>query len=198
MNEIMGITRLRMGTDGRGITTLVTFYGCPLKCAYCLNPQCSDENTVRAEYSPKELIDIIEIDDIYFRMTEGGVTFGGGEPLLYSDFILQFCKLARPEWKIRIETSLNVPWEAVNALLDFVDLWFIDIKDMNENIYQKYTGKENRQMIENLMKLETLIPQEKMHIRVPLIPGYNAEADIENSLRRLKGFKCIEKLVYYT
>lgn len=57
--------------------------GCPLKCAYCLNPQCSDENTIRAEYSPKELIDIIEIDDIYFRMIEGGVTFGGGEPLIH-------------------------------------------------------------------------------------------------------------------
>lgn len=87
MNEIMGISRLRMGTDGIGITTLVTFYGCPLNCVYCLNPQCRDKNTVRAEYSPVELMKIIKIDDIYFRMTDGGVTFGGGEPLLYSNFI---------------------------------------------------------------------------------------------------------------
>ena len=39
---IFGISRLRMGTDGKGITTLVTFMGCPLKCKYCLNPKCHE------------------------------------------------------------------------------------------------------------------------------------------------------------
>ena len=34
---IFAISRLRMGTDGSGITTLVTFMGCPLQCKYCLN-----------------------------------------------------------------------------------------------------------------------------------------------------------------
>ena len=37
---IFGISRLRMGTDGKGITTLVAMMGCPLKCRYCLNDRC--------------------------------------------------------------------------------------------------------------------------------------------------------------
>lgn len=196
MNEIMGISRLRMGTGGRGITTLVTFYGCPLSCAYCLNPQCNDKDTVRAEYSPEELMKIVEIDDIYFQMTGGGITFGGGEPLLYNKFIHQFCKIANPAWKIRVETSLNVPWEKVKLLLSDVDLWFIDIKDLNENIYRKYTGTGNRQVIENLMKLNAMILQERICIRVPLIPGYNTEKDIENSLSILRKFSNIDRLTY--
>ena len=196
MNEIMGISRLRMGTDGRGITTLVTFYGCPLSCVYCLNPQCNDKDTVRAEYSPEELMKIVEIDDIYFQMTEGGITFGGGEPLLYNEFIHQFCKIANPAWKIRMETSLNVPWKKIKLLLSDVDFWFIDIKDLNENIYRKYTGTGNKQLTENLMKLDAMIPQERICIRVPLIPGYNTEKDIENSVSILKQFKNIDRLTY--
>jgi hypothetical protein len=37
---IIGISRLRMGTDGHGIRTLVAFHGCCLSCKYCLNPKC--------------------------------------------------------------------------------------------------------------------------------------------------------------
>ena len=33
----MGIDRLRIGTDGKGVTSLVTFYGCPLYCNSPLN-----------------------------------------------------------------------------------------------------------------------------------------------------------------
>ena len=38
IQPVMGVSRLYMGTDGEGVTTLVTFYGCPLRCKYCINP----------------------------------------------------------------------------------------------------------------------------------------------------------------
>ena len=38
--SIIGVSRLKMGTDGHGITTLVAFHGCTLHCKYCLNPIC--------------------------------------------------------------------------------------------------------------------------------------------------------------
>ena len=37
LDEIMSISRLRMGTDGKGVSTLVAFFDCPLKCKYCIN-----------------------------------------------------------------------------------------------------------------------------------------------------------------
>lgn len=131
-----------------------------------------------------------------FQMTGGGITFDGGEPLLNNEFIHQFCKIANPAWKIRVETSLNVLWEKVKLLLSDVDLWFIDIKDLNENIYRKYTGTGNKQVIENLMKLDAMISQERICIRVPLISGYNTEKDIDNSLSILKKFRNIDRLTY--
>lgn len=197
MNEIMGISRLRIGTDGKGITTLVLFYGCPLKCAYCLNPQCHEKNTVKAEYTPKELYEKIMIDDIYFQMTGGGVTFGGGEPLLYSEFINQFCELANPAWKIRVETSLNVNWDSIEELLQYVDLWIVDIKDMDPKIYYAYTGNENSQVIDNLKRLRRAVEPERILIRVPLIPEYNTMIEIESSMALLKDFKNIDQFAYF-
>ena len=85
---VMGIERLRVGTDGNGITTLVTFYGCPLNCKYCLNPQCHRELSDVVNSRPEEVYDIAAKDELYYLATGGGITFGGGEPLLYSDFII--------------------------------------------------------------------------------------------------------------
>ena len=84
-----------MGTDGSGITTLVTFMGCPLKCKYCLNQKCheavyeADGKTLRNGImllTPQELYDLVKIDNIYFQSTGGGICFGGGEPTLYKDY----------------------------------------------------------------------------------------------------------------
>ena len=87
MSDIMAISRLRMGTDGKGVRTLVGFYGCPLNCKYCANHYCHQSETVRADYTPEELLEVLSIDEPYFLMTGGGVTFGGGEPLLQAGFI---------------------------------------------------------------------------------------------------------------
>ena len=35
---LIGIARHRLTIDGEGVTTLVAFHGCPLRCKYCLNP----------------------------------------------------------------------------------------------------------------------------------------------------------------
>ena len=40
------IDRHRLTIDGEGVTTLVAFHGCPLRCKYCLNPQCLDADGV--------------------------------------------------------------------------------------------------------------------------------------------------------
>ena len=59
----IGIERLRVITDGAGITTLVAGHGCPLRCKYCLNPQCFEQSAT-AEYTVEELIKEVAIDDL--------------------------------------------------------------------------------------------------------------------------------------
>lgn len=53
------------------------------------------------------LFDMVKIDDLYFRATGGGVTFGGGEPLLHAGFLSSFRSICSPEWKIRKEDIYN-------------------------------------------------------------------------------------------
>ena len=133
--KIIDINRLRPDIDGDGIVTLITLRGCPLHCRYCLNNYCYDEQSVKRVMTANKWIEILKIDDIYFRMSGGGVTFGGGEPLLQVDFIAEFLETAPKYWKIRMETSLNCEWKQIELLTAPVDQWIIDMKDMNPEIY---------------------------------------------------------------
>lgn len=195
---VIGISRHRLTTDGEGITTLVAFHGCPLACRYCINPQSLDDSASFRRYTPQELYAEVRIDELYFLATDGGVTFGGGEPCLYADFIKDFRRICGNAWKLNIETSLNVPQAYVAKLLPVVYAFIIDIKDMNEVIYDRYTGRSGSLMKENLHLLASLGRQDDCLIRLPLIAGYNTEADIKRSRSRLEelGFSRFDHFTY--
>lgn len=194
----IAINRHRLTTDGEGVTTLVGFHGCPLHCEYCLNPQCLQADGVWCRLTPGELYSEVEIDDLYFMATGGGICFGGGEPLLRSDFIKAFAEIMNPEWKLTIETSLNVPLENVKAIASLVQMWYVDIKDMNPDIYKAYGCKENKQVVSNLQWLAANGYADKVIIRLPLIPEYNTDEDRQRSQQQLEemGFTNFDKFNY--
>ena len=194
----IAINRHRLTTDGEGVTTLVGFHGCPLHCQYCLNAQCLQADGVWCRLTPGELYSEVEIDDLYFVATGGGICFGGGEPLLRSDFIKAFAEIMNPEWKLTIETSLNVPLENVKAIASLVQMWYVDIKDMNPDIYKAYGCKENKQVISNLQWLAANGYADKVIIRLPLIPEYNTDKDRQQSQQQLEemGFTNFDKFNY--
>lgn len=194
----IAINRHRLTTDGEGVTTLVGFHGCPLHCEYCLNAQCLQADGVWCRLTPGELYSEVEIDDLYFVATGGGICFGGGEPLLRSDFIKAFAEIMNPEWKLTIETSLNVPLENVKAIASLVQMWYVDIKDMNPDIYKAYGCKENEQVVSNLQWLAANGYADKVIIRLPLIPEYNTDEDRQQSQQQLEemGFTNFDKFNY--
>ena len=194
----IAINRHRLTTDGEGVTTLVGFHGCPLHCQYCLNAQCLQADGVWCRLTPGELYSEVEIDDLYFMATGGGICFGGGEPLLRSDFIKAFAEIMNPEWKLTIETSLNVPLENVKAIASLVQMWYVDIKDMNPDIYKAYGCKENKQVVSNLQWLAANGYADKVIIRLPLIPEYNTDEDRQQSQQQLEkmGFTNFDKFNY--
>ena len=197
---LIGISRHRLTTDGEGVTTLVAFHGCPLRCKYCLNPQSFAQEGVWKQYDCEQLYEEVKIDELYFLATHGGVTFGGGEPALQSNFISEFRRLCGTGWKITIETSLNVPQENIERLLPVVDCYIVDIKDMNNDRYETYTGKSNTPVIENLRWLVIQGKAKQITVRVPHIPSYNTETDIENSIHQLKeiGLSDFDRFTYRT
>ena len=181
MAPIVTCARLRMQTDGKGVTTLVCFHGCPLRCRYCINPFSFAEDTKRESLTPQQLYDRVKIDALYFLATGGGVTFGGGEPLLYGRFLQEFRQICGQDWHLCAETSLNVPREQVELAAGCIDHFYVDCKDTNPDIYRRYTGRNNEKMLENLRFLLSLVGPERITVRLPLIPEYNTEEDRQHS-----------------
>ena len=197
---LIGISRHRLTTDGEGVTTLVAFHGCPLRCKYCLNPQSLHSEGIWKHYDCMQLYEEVRLDELYFLATHGGITFGGGEPCLQSDFIYEFRQLCGQEWQLSVESSLNVPQENIEILLPGIDYYNIDIKDINNDIYQQYTGKENEKVLNNLHYLIEHGKNEQIIVRTPIIPVYNSESDVDNSIRLLKemGITQFDRFTYKT
>lgn len=195
---IIGINRHRLTTDGEGVTTLVAFHGCPLHCKYCLNPQCLSPDGVLRTITPSELYSEVEIDDLYFMATGGGICFGGGEPLLHSKFIVEFAKIMNPEWNIVLETSLNVPLKQLEMVAPLVKEFVVDVKDMDEQTYKAYTTQGNALVTSNLKWIAENGYAAKTLIRLPLIPYYNTEAAQEESRKQIEnmGFRRFDKFEY--
>lgn len=182
---VIDIARHRIMTDGQGVTTLVCFHGCPLRCRWCINPFSFDPKTKTSALTAKELYDKVKIDELYFLATNGGVTFGGGEPLLYHGFLKEFRRVCGDGWHLCAETSLNVPWKNVETAAGCIDMFYVDCKDTDPEVYQKYTGQDNAEKLKNLEKLVTLVSPERVVVRLPLIKGFNDEEACERSQKLL-------------
>lgn len=181
---LLSLSRLRMEVDGEGVTTLIAGCGCPLSCKWCINAKILHRSPVPV--TAQQLFDRVKIDDLYFQATGGGVTFGGGEALLHTEFIRRFRRLCGSSWRIYAETSLHVPAEQIHTAAQCIDGFIVDIKDMNPAIYRAYTGQEAATAHDNLKLLLSLVGSERIVVRVPLIPEFNTEADQAHSIQVLK------------
>lgn len=135
-----------MGTvDGPGTRMVVFMQGCPMRCAYCHNPDTWSVQT-GTRISVERIIDIFESNRPFY--TNGGVTVSGGEPLLQPTFLADlFSELhARPRG--RVHTCLDSCGyaytpdhpEAFDRVLSETDLVLLDIKHANPERHRELTG----------------------------------------------------------
>lgn len=192
---VYALRRHRIAQDGAGVVTLVGVSGCPLKCAYCLNPEGRDGTSPVRQMTAAQLYEKLAVDDIYFQATGGGVTFGGGEPMMHGAFLREFIPLVKGKWQVRVETSLNVPPENIDV---DADQFIVDIKDMHDDIYARYTGASAARARENLAALIEKAGAERILVRVPLIGNYNDEEKLAESIEMLKkmGVRRVDAFAY--
>ena len=129
-------------------------------------------------YPPEALHALIRADLPYYQATDGGVTFSGGECLLYPRFVAQVAALCVADGiSVAIDTAGNVPWSHFEEVLPFSDLFLYDIKALDPDLHRAGTGADNRLILENLERL--MGTGKKIMIRTPVIPDYNDGAELE-------------------
>lgn len=126
------------------------------------------------------------LKDRDFYGAEGGVTCSGGEALLQSGFLEEFLPLCKEKGiSTCMDTTLNVDWKYVECLLSWTDLFLVDIKFMVNEKHIRYTGKDGRRSVENLLRLsDREIP---VILRMPLAAGLNDNGEEAAARRKLLG-----------
>jgi pyruvate formate lyase activating enzyme len=152
------------------------------------------------EIKVEELINKLLLDKPFYDKSGGGITISGGEPVLQACFIKELlieCK--KYNIHTAIETNLYASWNIYEKLIPHLNLFMIDLKIFNEEQHKKYTGVSNKQIFDNLLKLDKYnIP---IIARTPDIKGINdTEEEIFNIcsfLHKLKNIKYYELLPYH-
>lgn len=195
--------------DGPGIRTTVFLKGCPLRCAWCHNPegwspepQWLDKKGRREmcgyEISAEVLASKVSRDKDLYRDSGGGVTFTGGEPLSQADFLCEVMTLL-PDIHKAVETSGYASAKAFGKVVGLADLLLFDIKLADSDLHLRYTGVRNELILGNLAALRE--SGKPFVARIPLIPGVNDTPENMEAtallLQGAKGLQRVELLRYH-
>ncbi|WP_407436312.1 glycyl-radical enzyme activating protein [Lelliottia sp.] len=123
-------------------------------------------------------------DKPFYDRSGGGLTLSGGEPFMNPDLALSLFKASHEQGiHTAVETCLHVPWHAIEPSLPYVDLFLADLKHVDGEVFKQWAGGSAKRVLENLKRLAAA--GKKITIRVPLIPGFNAD---EASIKAITRF----------
>jgi pyruvate formate lyase activating enzyme len=145
------------------------------------------------EMSSDEVFKEVVKDRVFYRNTGGGVTLSGGEPLAQADFSSEILERAKTEGiDTCVETAGCAPWTSFEKTLPFTDLYLFDVKFVDPDLHEKWTGFRNRLIQENL---ETLASRDKeVIVRIPLIPDVNDGDEFQKIMDRVAELKTIKEV----
>ncbi len=189
--------------DGPGIRVTFFMKGCPLRCLWCHNPEgisplpemvmqkskigereFSKNEEVGAYYSVDAILEILDKEKVFFNQSKGGITFSGGEPMLQFEFLLEALKGCKENgYHTAVDTSGYSSADNYRSVIPFTDLFLFDIKHLDEAKHLKSTGVTNTGILDNYRLL--LESGKDIMVRIPVIPGFNDDAD---HLERLRHF----------
>ena len=212
--------------DGPGIRTTVFLKGCSIHCPWCSNPEnllhreqryvkmdhngkVEEEGTYGKWYSPDELYSEVIKDKSFYGYCNansatsldslpGGVTFSGGECMLQMkelDPMLQ--RLNDEQIHTIVETSLFCSSVQLSIAIKHIDLFYVDIKVLNDDLCSSSLGGRIELYKNNLVTLPN--SGKPVVFRLPVIGGYtdseeNRKAVVELIESKAKSYSNLLKI----
>ncbi|HSC72020.1 MAG TPA: glycyl-radical enzyme activating protein [Candidatus Methylomirabilis sp.] len=154
-------------------------------CGRCVEVCPAEARVLRGRRaSVKEVLCEVERDDLFYRTSGGGVTVSGGEPLLQADFVAELLKVCRQRGiDTAIETCGHAPWEDFARVLAHTDTVLFDVKHADPLAHRRFTGVGNELILANLR--QAVKSGVRVVLRLPLVPGVNADAGTVRSIASL-------------
>lgn len=156
---------------------IVTAYGACTLCGKCVEacPTKAMEMS-GTEYTTDYIIHEIKKETVFMDSSAGGVTFCGGEPLVYSETLLELLRRCGDlDIHRAVDTTLYAKPKVVEEVMKKTDLFLVDLKHMNSSKHQYYCGVPNERILENLRLIAEA--GKEFVVRIPLITGVNADED---------------------
>ncbi|HJN18194.1 MAG TPA: glycyl-radical enzyme activating protein [Armatimonadota bacterium] len=144
-----------------------------LNCGTCTNVCYAEALVLHGrEITVAEAIEEVEKDRLFYENSGGGMTISGGEPLSQPEFALALLREAKARGlHTCVDTSGDVRWEVLESAAEVTDLFLYDVKHLDSERHRDGAGRSNERIIENLKRLgQGDVP---IHIRVPVVAGYN-------------------------
>ena len=136
-------------------------------------------------YTYDELMAVLMSDRDFYDATGGGVTFSGGECMLYPEFVAELARRCRESGvSVAIDTAGNVPYAHFECVLPYVDHFLYDIKCLDSALHRRGTGVGNELILSNLERLRE--SGKRITIRIPCIPEFNEGEEVECVCRYCK------------
>lgn len=178
-----------------------------IKCGFCKNERtgetaniCPAEAIIEygKEYDLDELVSLLSEDELFFKNSRGGVTLSGGECLMQADFVIGLAKkLFFKNISVYVDTCGFVKQDIFDSIIPYTDKFLYDIKAIDSEKHIKFTGQDNKIILDNLKYLSENGCQ--IEIRYPLVKGYNdTECNkIGKFLEPLNGITKVKVLKYH-
>ena len=192
--------------DGPGTRFVVFTQGCPMRCAYCHNPDTWDVNGGNL-MDASHIIEQYEKNSPFYR-NGGGLTVTGGEPLLQIDFLIELFTLAKEKG---IHTCIDTSGITFNPespqllakmdkLMTLTDLVMLDIKHIDPDKHKDLTKQPNH----NILKFVAYLNEKNvdMWIRHVVVPGITDDEkylfDLGYFIGAFHNLKALDVLPYHT
>lgn len=196
----VGILNLSKQTLKLDVTRNIDCIGCNNCVEVCPESAISIAGETK---TISELLKIVEQDRVFYDMSGGGVTLGGGEVLAQPEAASNLLMVCKKEGiNTAIETSGYAKLETVLKVAEFTDLFLFDLKHIDSDRHYELTGVRNERILDNLKEL--ISRRYNVMVRMPLLKGINdSEKDIEGVIQFLlpfrdyKNFKGIDLLPYH-